>query len=78
MRAGGVRMRADQRIDGADAKIGDYKGSVLMIVNDTFGQTMLKGINALMPKVNLPFQIVGIIILVATIGVVILSRREIR
>lgn len=27
---------------------------------------------------NLPFQIVGIIILVATIGVVILSRREVR
>jgi len=34
------------------------KTAVLMIVNDTFGQTMLKGINALMPKVNLPFQIV--------------------
>jgi len=27
---------------------------------------------------NLPFQIVGIIILIATIGVVILSRREVR
>ena len=34
------------------------KTAVLMIVNDTFGQTMLKGINALMPKVGLPFQIV--------------------
>ena len=34
------------------------KTAVLMIVNDTFGQTMLKGINALMPKANLPFQIV--------------------
>jgi branched-chain amino acid transport system substrate-binding protein len=34
------------------------KTAVLMIVNDTFGQTMLKGINALMPKVGLPFQII--------------------
>ncbi len=34
------------------------KTAVLMIINDTFGQTMLKGINALMPKVNLPFEIV--------------------
>jgi branched-chain amino acid transport system substrate-binding protein len=34
------------------------KTAVLMIVNDTFGQTMLKGINALMPKANLPFHIV--------------------
>jgi branched-chain amino acid transport system substrate-binding protein len=37
------------------------KTAVLMIVNDTFGQTMLKGINALMPKVGLPFQIVDTI-----------------
>jgi branched-chain amino acid transport system substrate-binding protein len=34
------------------------KTAVLMIVNDTFGQSMLKGINALMPKVGLPFEIV--------------------
>lgn len=34
------------------------KTAVLMIVNDTFGQTMLKGINALTPKANLPFHIV--------------------
>jgi branched-chain amino acid transport system substrate-binding protein len=34
------------------------KSAVLMHVNDTFGQSMLKGINALMPKLNLPFQIV--------------------
>jgi branched-chain amino acid transport system substrate-binding protein len=34
------------------------KTAVLMIVNDTFGQSMLKGINALAPKVGLPFQIV--------------------
>lgn len=34
------------------------KTAVLMHVNDTFGQSMLKGINALMPKLNLPFQIV--------------------
>ena len=34
------------------------KTAVLMIVNDTFGQTMLKGINALMPKLDLPFQVV--------------------
>jgi branched-chain amino acid transport system substrate-binding protein len=37
------------------------KTAVLMIVNDTFGQTMLKGINALMPKVGLPFEIVDTI-----------------
>ena len=30
-----------------------------MIINDTFGQSMAKrGINALMPKANLPFKIV--------------------
>lgn len=34
------------------------KTAVLMHINDTFGQSMLKGINALMPKLNLPFQIV--------------------
>ncbi len=34
------------------------KTAVLMHVNDTFGQSMLKGINALMPKLNLPFEIV--------------------
>lgn len=34
------------------------KTAVLMHVNDTFGQSMLKGINVLMPKLNLPFQIV--------------------
>ncbi|HKW53300.1 MAG TPA: ABC transporter substrate-binding protein [Stellaceae bacterium] len=34
------------------------KTAVLMHVNDTFGQSMLKGINALMPKLNLPFHIV--------------------
>jgi NADH-quinone oxidoreductase subunit J len=32
----------------------------------------------LFDKYNLPFQIVGIVILVATIGVVVLSRRETR
>jgi branched-chain amino acid transport system substrate-binding protein len=37
------------------------KTAVLMIVNDTFGQTMLKGINALMPKANLPFTLVDTI-----------------
>src|ERR1700726_3920477 len=30
------------------------KTAVLMHVNDTFGQSMLKGINALMPKIGLP------------------------
>lgn len=34
------------------------KTAVLMHINDTFGQSMLKGINALMPKLNLPFKIV--------------------
>jgi len=34
------------------------KTAVLMHVNDTFGQSMLKGINALMPKIGLPFEIV--------------------
>jgi branched-chain amino acid transport system substrate-binding protein len=34
------------------------KTAVLMHVNDTFGQSMLKGINNLMPKLNLPFRIV--------------------
>jgi branched-chain amino acid transport system substrate-binding protein len=34
------------------------KTAVLMIINDTFGQSMLRGLNALMPKANLPFQIV--------------------
>ncbi|HXY99928.1 MAG TPA: ABC transporter substrate-binding protein [Stellaceae bacterium] len=37
------------------------KTAVLMVATDTFGQTMLKGINALMPKLNLPFQIVDTI-----------------
>src|SRR5690242_9384450 len=34
------------------------KTAVLMHVNDTFGMSMLKGINALMPKLGLPFEIV--------------------
>ena len=34
------------------------KTAVLLIINDTFGQSMLRGINALMPKANLPFKIV--------------------
>jgi branched-chain amino acid transport system substrate-binding protein len=34
------------------------KTAVLMHANDTFGMSMLKGINALMPKLNLPFTIV--------------------
>jgi len=34
------------------------KTAVLMHVNDTFGMSMLKGINALMPNLDLPFQIV--------------------
>ena len=37
------------------------KTAVLMVVNDTFGQTMLRGIHALMPKANLPFEIVDTI-----------------
>jgi branched-chain amino acid transport system substrate-binding protein len=31
---------------------------VLMIVNDTFGQGMLRGLNALLPNAGLPFEIV--------------------
>lgn len=34
------------------------KTAVLMIINDTFGQGMLRGLNALMPKAGLPFEIV--------------------
>jgi branched-chain amino acid transport system substrate-binding protein len=34
------------------------KTAVLMIINDTFGQSMLKGLNALIPKVGMPFEIV--------------------
>jgi branched-chain amino acid transport system substrate-binding protein len=34
------------------------KTAVLMIINDTFGQGFLKGLNALLPKSGLPFQIV--------------------
>jgi branched-chain amino acid transport system substrate-binding protein len=34
------------------------KTAVLMSINDTFGQSMLKGLNKLMPKANLPFHIV--------------------
>jgi len=34
------------------------KTAVLMIINDTFGQGMLKGLNALMPKIGMPFEIV--------------------
>ncbi|HZS82406.1 MAG TPA: ABC transporter substrate-binding protein [Stellaceae bacterium] len=34
------------------------KTAVLMHVNDTFGQSMLAGINALAPKIGLPFKIV--------------------
>jgi branched-chain amino acid transport system substrate-binding protein len=37
------------------------KTAVLMIVNDTFGQSMLTGIKALAPKVGLPFEIAEII-----------------
>ena len=28
------------------------------------------------PRVNLPFQVIGVLILVASIGVVVLSKRE--
>lgn len=34
------------------------KTAVLMIINDTFGQGMLKGLNAMLPKAGLPFEIV--------------------
>lgn len=34
------------------------KTAVLMHVNDSFGMSMLKGIQALTPKLNLPFKIV--------------------
>jgi branched-chain amino acid transport system substrate-binding protein len=34
------------------------KTAVLMHVNDTFGQSVVKGINAIMPKLHLPFTIV--------------------
>jgi branched-chain amino acid transport system substrate-binding protein len=34
------------------------KTAVLMIINDTFGQGMLKGLTALMPKAGLPFTVV--------------------
>jgi branched-chain amino acid transport system substrate-binding protein len=37
------------------------KTAVLMHVNDTFGQSMLGGIKALVPKVGLPFEFVDII-----------------
>jgi branched-chain amino acid transport system substrate-binding protein len=37
------------------------KTAVLMVATDTFGQTMLKGINALMPKADLPFTLVDTI-----------------
>lgn len=33
------------------------KSAVLMVATDTFGQTMLKGITALFPKIGLPFEI---------------------
>jgi branched-chain amino acid transport system substrate-binding protein len=34
------------------------KTAVLMIINDTFGQGYLKGLNAMLPKAGLPFEIV--------------------
>jgi branched-chain amino acid transport system substrate-binding protein len=34
------------------------KTAVLMIINDTFGQGMQRGLNALLPKAGLPFEIV--------------------
>ena len=37
------------------------KTAVIMHVNDTFGQSMMRGINALAPKMNLPFKIVDTI-----------------
>jgi branched-chain amino acid transport system substrate-binding protein len=37
------------------------KTAVLMHINDTFGQSALRGITALMPKLGLPFQIVDTI-----------------
>jgi branched-chain amino acid transport system substrate-binding protein len=44
-----------------DATHTSPKSAVLMIVNDTFGQSMLRGINALMPKAKLPFRLVDTI-----------------
>jgi branched-chain amino acid transport system substrate-binding protein len=37
------------------------KTAVLMHVNDSFGQSMLRGIQALMPKIGLPFEIKEVI-----------------
>jgi branched-chain amino acid transport system substrate-binding protein len=37
------------------------KTAVLMVINDTFGQGYQKGLNALLPKAGLPFQIVDTI-----------------
>jgi NADH-quinone oxidoreductase subunit J len=34
--------------------------------------------NILFTSYNLPFQVVGVLLLVATIGVVILSKRELK
>ncbi|MEJ0070101.1 MAG: ABC transporter substrate-binding protein [Pseudomonadota bacterium] len=34
------------------------KTATLMIINDTFGQGMLKGLNAMLPKAGLPFEII--------------------
>ena len=42
-------------------------------VSDTYGVGM-----ALFSNFNLPFQIIGVLLLVATVGVVILSRRSLR
>ena len=40
-----------------DAKV-EPKTAVFMHVNDTFGQSMAKGVMALLPKVSLPFKLV--------------------
>src|SRR3546814_10135113 len=34
------------------------KTAVLMHINDTFGQAMQKGISAMLPGLNMPFQVV--------------------
>ena len=45
-----------------DAKIDDVRGVGLLLFN----------------HYNLPFQIIGVLVLVATIGVIVLSKRELR
>ena len=40
--------------------------------------TIAEEMTQINPKTNMPFQIIGVLLLVATIGVIVLSRKELK